>query len=375
VNLADSAKLALDTMLQKPTRGIPTLGPNIMEHAHLERLAAVEVGSYARDPIHTYLACQRGIGTNLIIQWIPENPLSMGARGFEGAPRGATTGASEVVLDGITIDSPEAVVEHMERFCFPALTRAAKEFDADARKRQVIEYEASIQELLGPRILKSPYGIIAFPALGYCGYGYANYFMVLALYPEVIERHFSLQADYCVLNNQAAADAYQEAGLPPLGFLDHDMADSRGTLVDVKMLDRIWFPHFARSLEPVLRTNIRLMWHCDGNLVQMVPRLIDAGVKGFQGFQYEDGMDYQRICRMRARDGDDLLIVAGVSVTRTLPLGTPAGVRQEMEWLVDNGPRTGLFLGASSSIAPGVPWENLKAFIEGLSYYRFHGRA
>jgi len=62
-------------------------------------------------------------------------------------------------------------------------------------------------------------------------------------------------------------------------------------------------------------------------------------------------------------------------VTRTLPLGTPAGVRQEMEWLVDNGPRTGLFLGASSSIAPGVPWENLKAFIEGLSYYRVHGRA
>lgn len=46
-----------------------------------------------------------------------------------------------------------------------------------------------------------------------------------------------------------------------------------------------------------------------------------------------------------------------------------------MKWLVDNGPQTGLFLGASSSIAPEVPWENLVALIEGLHYYQQHGRS
>jgi len=374
VGLTQSAQLALDTILQKPAKGIPTLGPNIMEHAHLERIAGVERGRYARDPVQTYLACQHAVGANIIIQWIPDNPLSMGSRGFEGVSCGATTGATELVLDGIAIDSPEAVIEHMEEFVFPALIRAAKEFDAQDRKRQILEYEASVQQLLGPEILKGPYGVIRFPTMGYGSYGYGNYFMAFALYPEVMERYFALQADYCILNNRAVVAAHDEGDLPPLGFLDHDMADSRGTLVDVRMLDRIWFPHFARCLEPVLRTDIKLMWHCDGNLMQMVPRLIEAGVKGFQGFQYEDGMDYERICRMQARDGDDLLIVAGVSVTRTLPMGTPADVRQEMAWLVENGPKAGLFLAASSSITPGVPWENLKTFIEGLNYYRVRGR-
>ncbi len=64
--------------------------------------------------------------------------------------------------------------------------------------------------------------------------------------------------------------------------------------------------------------------------MQMVPRLIEAGVGGFQGFQYEDGMDYPAICRMKARDGGPLLIKAGVSVTRTLPLGTRQDVRDEL---------------------------------------------
>ena len=59
---------------------------------------------------------------------------------------------------------------------------------------------------------------------------------------------------------------------------------------------------------------------------------------------------------------------------RTLPFGTPDDVRKEMKWLVENGPKTGLFLGGSSSIAPGVPMENMKALVEGLNYYCQHGR-
>jgi hypothetical protein len=41
-----------------------------------------------------------------------------------------------------------------------------------------------------------------------------------------------------------------------------------------------------------------------------------------------------------------------------------------MRFLVEHAPRRGLILGASSSITPGVPWENLKAFVDGLQYYR-----
>lgn len=86
-------------------------------------------------------------------------------------------------------------------------------------------------------------------------------------------------------------------------------------------------------------------------------------------------MDYERICAMKGREGQELLVIAGISVSRTLPFGTPAQVRDELAWLVDKGPRQGLFLGASSSVTPGVPWENIQTLIEGFNHYRARGRA
>ncbi len=239
--------------------------------------------------------------------------------------------------------------------------------------REVVAAEAAVQEQLGDVILKVPYSF-PFPFLNYYLYGYEHYFTAYAQYPEVIERDFSACADYCVLANRAAAKAFRQAAWPPYARLDHDMASAGGTLVSIDSLERLWFPHFTRAIEPLIRAGVRAIWHCDGNLMDMVPRLIDAGVRGFQGFEYEHGMDYEKICRMKTREGDPLLIIGGVSVTTTLPFGTPDDVRREIHWLVDNGPEGNLMLGCSSSIAPGVPWPNLKALVDGFKHYRLHGR-
>jgi hypothetical protein len=306
----------------------------------------------------------------MIDQYIPRNPLTMSDRGFDHDPQSVTQGVDRIEVDGIIIDSPKAVVDHIERFVMPGLRREIETFDADGYVAQRIEAERACQARFGASILKVPYGHVRFPRFSYHVYGYEAYFMAYALYPEVMEKLFSLQADVAEISNRACARAYVEGDLPRLCRLDYDMADSRGTLVDVRSLDRIWFAHFARAIRPMIDAGVKLIWHCDGNLMQMVPRLLDCGLVGFQGFQYEDSMDYERICRMKTRDGDDLIIIAGVSVTTTLPRGTPDDVRKQIDWLVAHGLKAGLFLGASSSIAPGVPWENIEALVEGLRYYR-----
>jgi hypothetical protein len=374
VELGPNAQLALDTILGRPVRGVPSWILHLMNHGHLERLAGAAPGEYKQRPHEVYLAAQRAAGTCLLDQYLAENPLSMEEKGYEGAARGATTGAEEIWCDEMRIDSPEAVVAHLERVALPRLQAAAESFDEEARTAVVIAEERAGQERIGPDMLKGGYATIGFPGFAYGSYGYANYFMMVALYPEVAERHFALQADLALRNNRAVARAYQEADLPPVNRLDHDMADSRGMLVRIEVLDRIWFPHFARCLAPLLATDVQLIWHCDGNLMDMVPRLLEVGLHGFQGFQYEDGMDYPAICRMRTRAGDPLLIVGGVSVTRTLPFGGPAEVKRELDWLVEHGPPGRTFLGGSSSVLPDAPWENIATLVEGLRHYRQNGR-
>ena len=374
MELGPYAQMALDVIRGEQVDGIPIGQINPMEWCMVDRLAEVPEGTYQADPVPTYRKMLENSGVCLLDQWIPTNPLSIGPRGFESdRERGATTGVEQVVCDGMVIDSPEAVVEHIEQFSIPGERRALESFDEDTTVAAIIENEQKVQEEMGPNILKAPY-TYPFPGFGYGWYGYENYFMAYALYPDVMERLFSARADCAVLHNTAAARAYTEGNLPPYARLDHDMADGRSTLASIESLDKMWFPHFARSIEPLAKAGVRMLWHCDGNLMEMVPRLIESGVTGFQGFEYEHGMDYEKICRMKTRDGDPLLLIAGVSVTSTLPYGTPDDVRKQMAWLVEHGPKDNLFLACTSSIAPGVPWKNLEALRDGFLYYRDGGQ-
>jgi len=287
--MADSGwQLALDTIARKPTEGIPTFFTHLMDIPLIEEIAGVEPGTYVKEPEQTYLKYVWNIGTNCLDQFIPWNPLTMTQKGFESnTKRTPTTGLETIVLDGIRIDCAEAVVEHIEKFVIPSRIRAVKEFDEEKTISNIIKQEKSIQEKLGPNVLKSGYGYITFPVLSYGYYGYKNYFEAYALYPEIMERHFSVQADYAQLHNTAAAKAIIKGNLPLLHRLDHDMADSRGLLVSMKSLEKLWLPHFERSIKVVLKTGINLIWHCDGNLMELIPYLIECGIKGFQGFQYE----------------------------------------------------------------------------------------
>lgn len=359
----------LDAIHGHPHRGAPSWMINLMEWRMIDRLAGVPEGTYEQEPDATYRAMLRAADANMVDQWLPHNPLTMGSAGYgEERERNATTGGEEIVRDGIVIREPEDVLRHLEEVIWPELE--AELAGPPPTAEAFLKQELKIQAYLGDQVLKVPHACIRFPGLRYVVYGYGPYFMAYALYPEMMERDFRLQGQVIRRRNAAIARAIVDHGRPPVVRLDHDMADSRGTLVRIETLDELWFPHFLNAIEPALQAGLKLVWHCDGNLMEMVPRLLEAGIHGFQGFQYEDGMDYEAICQMKTREGDDLLIYGGVSVTRTLPLGTPGQIRDELAWLVEHAPANRLILGVSSSITPGVPWENLQTLFEGLRYYR-----
>ena len=367
--------LALHTIERRHTAGIPTGLLHIMEHSVIERLANVYPGSYVNDPHGVYIKMMQNAGVCMVDQYLAENPLSMEATGYK-RDKGETQRTNEggtAVVDGMTIRDPEDVAEHLEKYAIPRMRDRINEFSEKETIQFIINNESVQQAMLGEDILKAPYSIFAFPGLLYGTYGYEPFFTAYALYPELMERIFSLQADYAEFQNKAAVKAIERAGLPKYCRLDSDMADSRNMLCSMASLEKLWVPHFARSIKPAVDADFTLLWHCDGNLMPLVPYLLDCGVNGFQGFQYEDGMDYVKICKMIPKRGGRLVIQAGVSVTTTLPFGAPDDVAREVKCLAENG-TPHMFLSFSSSCVPGTPYENIKTAIEGMIYYRLNGR-
>jgi len=103
--------------------GYPSGLVHVMEHSELNRLAAkagMENPDYVNNPREVYAAAMKAFDTMCCDQWIPENPLTMGQSGYEHGSFSATTGA-KVVLDGMAIEDPDDVAEHLEKFVFPRL--------------------------------------------------------------------------------------------------------------------------------------------------------------------------------------------------------------------------------------------------------------
>ena len=81
----------------------------------------------------------------------------MGVSGFE-----SVAVQKRVVLDGMPIDSPEAVVEHLERYEWPRIREAISNFSAEESVNSFLPLEREAQGVLGPELLKGypvPYGI------------------------------------------------------------------------------------------------------------------------------------------------------------------------------------------------------------------------
>ena len=196
----------------------------------------------------------------------------------------------------------------------------------------------------------------------YFKYGYLAFFEACALYPEAIEK---IWWSHCVETRERAkcfVSLYKELDLVPLMFCGEDICNNGGPMASPEMLRQRYFPHVKMVTEPFVEAGVRMIYHCDGDVRPLVRDYLEVGYSGFQGFQYECGVDVRELRQLKPALGEKPLIFGGLSVTRTLPWGTPDDVRREVDYLTDatDGGR-GLFLFTSNVTGYEVPAQNIAA--------------
>jgi hypothetical protein len=262
---------------------------------------------------------------------------------------------------------PDAVAEHMERFISEndaglAGLEQNREYIID----DICRYQTETQEEMGEDLLwvfgMDSFGpaIIHFP---YGEYGYEGFFITLALYPDLFEKYWQSRAKSARIHNECVAEAAKRLNYPKIGYLGTDVTDQRGNMVSPAVMDKLYFPQLDYAIKPLVDAGFKLIWHSDGNMNDMLSPLIDIGIAGFQGFQEECGTKIKDAAKLRARNGDPLILWGSCSVIDVLlKPNNNAAIKKEVQRVLDEWPHPGLCLATASYLSPDIPDGNLELF-------------
>jgi len=142
-----------------------------------------------------------------------------------------------------------------------------------------------------------------------------------------------------------------------------DWGQQQGLIFSPRLWRRFVKPRLAQVIGVVKESGRAAMIHSCGKVQELFPDLIEIGLDVFNPFQ-PDVMDVYEIKRQY---GDRLAFYGGMSVQRTLPLGTVEEVQVEARRLMQEIGRDGGFIIGPSHHMPGdIPVENMVAFIDAV---------
>ena len=188
--------------------------------------------------------------------------------------------------------------------------------------------------------------------------GYQNALMDYRINVPVLEavydRLFRLATELALRMARAGADMIKVVG---------DVAMQDRIIMGPELWRRYDKPRLASLIAAcrAIKPDVVFFFHSDGKLTDLMDDLVEVGFDVINPIQPEC-MDPVEVKR---RWGDRITLHGGISIQRTLPFGTPADVRDEVEALVRAcGYNGGLILMPSNNIQPDTPVENILACYE-----------
>lgn len=145
-------------------------------------------------------------------------------------------------------------------------------------------------------------------------------------------------------------------------FIGDDWGSQRSMIVSADLWRRIYRPRYRVLFDEIHRAGMDVVYHSCGNIMDIIPDLIDIGVDVLDPIQ-PGAMDPREIAR---RFGGKLAFYGGINV-QELPALTPAQVKDEVRRLIDTlgTPFGNAYMVAPANVlTPEIPLENIVALCE-----------
>lgn len=150
-------------------------------------------------------------------------------------------------------------------------------------------------------------------------------------------------------------------------FLSDDYGTQSGLMIAPRHWQRLVKPRLKEIYLAAKRRGLVVMHHTCGDVVEIVPDLIEIGLDILHPIQPET-MD---IFAMKRDFGKDLTFCGGIGTQHLLPKGTPSEIRETVKKTMDVMAQGGGYvLEPGITLQDDVPIENMVAVIEAAREYR-----
>jgi 5-methyltetrahydrofolate--homocysteine methyltransferase len=145
-----------------------------------------------------------------------------------------------------------------------------------------------------------------------------------------------------------------------------DVAFKTGLFLPPKLMREMWLPRLKRIHEPALSAGKPVMFHSDGNIDELAPMLLEAGVDCVHPLD-PYGVDYRSF---KKKWGSLLCLAGNIDIEFPLAHGTPEEVDQDVKKHMEvMKPGGGYVCSSSHSIVNYIPHENYIAMLNAVHKY------
>jgi hypothetical protein len=181
--------------------------------------------------------------------------------------------------------------------------------------------------------------------------------LCLAFYdqPRLVERLMEQRAEVMIAITE---EVLRHTTFEVFWFWE-DMAWNGGSLIDPRMFRRYALPHYRRVCDWLHAHGIHDIWlDSDGQISELIPIWLDAGINGLWPFEVNAGMD---VLEVRRTYGHALGIAGGISKRAVAEGG--AAMRQAVDRVMPLVQDGGYFPELDHSAPPDISWANFGAYI------------
>jgi len=192
--------------------------------------------------------------------------------------------------------------------------------------------------------------------------GFEELLINMKLNPERIHKLFDILLDYNVTMAVCAVNKGAE-----IVCETDDYAYNTGPFFGLDVFEEFIFPRLKRFVDSVHKAGALVVKHTDGNIMPILPGIIDCGFDGIHSIDPLAGMDIGEVKRLY---GDKLVLIGNIEPGNLLGLGSKEEVAQAVREAIDKAGRGGGYIVSSSNgIISIVKPENYRTMLETVYEY------